>query len=249
MFRYSSRFWLYAPFAVFLAIAIAVMAYWKVASDAFEKKLAALKGHDAAPGITLDWDSVVISGFPFRLDADFTNFSVHGAAARGPFVWKTKAFALHALTYGMSKTVYEAAGPQRLEWTGADGVHTADFLPATLRASTIADKRGLVRADIDALDAGGADFIARRLQFHMRRDPDGRDIDLMVKADAIKTGAKPRDVQAYVTLSHSDKLAPLLEGRAFWPDAARGWAAAGGEMRITNGVNPDAAARILSALY
>lgn len=249
MFRYSSRFWLYAPTAVFLLIAILVMAHWKFAADTFEKKLAALKGHDAAPGIILDWDAVAVSGFPFRIDADFTNFSVHGAAARGPFVWKTKQFALHALTYGAAKTVYEAAGPQHLEWRGADGVHAADFLPATLRGSSITVARGLIRADIDVMDAGGAGFTARRLQFHMRRDPDGKDLDVMVKADAVASGAGPRDVQAYATLSRAVLLSPLLEGRAFWPDAARAWTAAGGEMTISKGINPDAAARILSALY
>ncbi len=156
MFRYSSRFWLYAPITVFLLIAIAVMAHWKIAADAFEKRLASLKGHDAAPGIILDWDSVAVSGFPFRLDADFTNFSVHGAAARGPFAWKSKAFALHALTYGPAKTVYEAAGLQHLEWTGADGVHRADLLPATFRGSSITDGRGLIRADLDMTAAGRA---------------------------------------------------------------------------------------------
>jgi len=249
MFRYSSRFWLYAPITVFLLIAVAVMAHWKIAAGVFEKKLARLKGRDAAPGLILDWDSVAVSGFPFRLDAGFTNFSVHGAAARGPFAWKTRQFALHTLAYGPAKTVYEAAGPQHLEWTGADGAHAADFLPATLRGSSITDARGLIRADIDVADAGGAGFTARRLQFHMRRDPDGKDLDLMVKVDALAAGAGPRDVQAYVTLSRASLLAPLLEGRAFWPDTARAWAAAGGEPTISKGVDPDAAMRALSALY
>ena len=249
MFRYSSRFWLYAPITVFLLIAIAVMAHWKFAADAFEKKLAALKGRDAAPGIILDWDRVAVSGFPFRIDADFTNFSVHGAAARGPFVWKTRDFALHALTYGARKTVYEAAGPQHLEWTGADGAHAADLLPATFHGSSILDGRGLIRADQDMVDAGGKGFTARRLQFHMRRDPDGKDLDLMVKGDGVTDGGAPRMVEAYATLSRASVLAPLLEGRSPWPDAARAWKAAGGAVTISKATNPDIAARILSALY
>lgn len=249
MFRYSSRFWLYAPITIFLLIAIAVMAHWKIAADAFEKKLAALKGHDAVPGIVLDWDNVTVSGFPFRLDADFTHFSAHGAAARGPFVWTTSRFALHALTYGAKKTVYEAAGPQHLEWTGADGSHAADLLPATFHGSSITNARGLIRADLDMVDAGGRGFTARRLQFHMRRDPDGKDLDLMVRADAVTRGGATRDVQAYVTLSRAASLAPLLEGQSSWPDAVRAWASAGGEARVTKATNPDIAARLLSALY
>ena len=63
--KYSSRFWLYAPIATFVIIAGLVMAHWWVVANAFEKKLAALKGHEAVPGITLDWGSVTVGGFPF----------------------------------------------------------------------------------------------------------------------------------------------------------------------------------------
>ena len=52
--NYSSRFWLYAPITTFLLIACAVMAYWWVAADTFEQKLAALKAKEAIPGISLD---------------------------------------------------------------------------------------------------------------------------------------------------------------------------------------------------
>ena len=72
--NYSSRFWLYAPISTFLLLAAAVMGYWHLVDSAFEKKLAALKGHEAIPGVTLDWDKVEVGGFPFRIDADFTNF-------------------------------------------------------------------------------------------------------------------------------------------------------------------------------
>jgi len=250
MFRYSSRFWLYAPLIVFLLIAVAVSAYWKISADAFEKKLAAIKGRDAVPGVILDWDSVAVSGFPFRIDADFTNFSVHGAGARGPFLWTSRQFALHRLTYGRPTTVYEAAGPQHLEWTAVDGVHSADLLPATLRGSSTMGAAGVARFDIDMVDAGGPGFTARRLQFHMRRDPDGKSLDLMVKADqAAWGGTGPRDVTAYATLSHGDVLAPLLAGNAFWPDAVTAWHQAGGETRITQATNADVAALALSALY
>ncbi len=248
---YSSRFWLYAPITLFLLLAVAVMAHWWVAAGAFEKKLAALKGREAVPGITLDWGTVAVGGFPFRMEANFTDFYVHGAGARGPFFWRSPKFAMHALAYGRLKTVYEAAGPQHLEWVAGDGrAHSADFLPGTLRGSSVLDARGLARADIDIVDAAGKDFAARRLQFHMRRDPDGRDLDLMVKADALTGfGAPVKLVQAYVTLTRADTLSPLLDGVAFWPDAARAWHGQGGTVKLDKGVEPDMAARALSALY
>jgi hypothetical protein len=244
--NYSSRFWLYAPIALFLAIAIAVMVHWKFAADAFEKKLAALKGHEAVPGITLDWATVTVGGFPFRLDADFTQFSASGAAARGPFLWHSDSFALHTLSYARAKTVYEAAGHQHLEWTDAAGDHRADFLPASLHAGSAVDDKGLKRFDVDIVDAGGKDFTAAELQLHLRRDPDGHSVDVMIKGDRI---AGLPQVQAYVTLTQAGELLPLLAGIAPWPDAVTAWHGHGGEAHLSQGVAPDVAARALSALY
>ena len=244
--NYSSRFWLYAPITLFLLVAVAVMVHWKFAADAFEKKLAALKGHEAVPGIVLDWNAVTVGGFPFRLDADFDGFSVHGAGARGPFVWGSEKFALHTLSYARSKTVYEATGRQHLEWVDVTGPRTADFLPAQMHAGSAADDKGLRRFDVDIIDAGGTNFTAAELQLHLRRDPDGRSVDVMVKGDRI-TGHK--QVQAYVTLTNAAELMPLLAGIASWPDAVRAWHGHGGGMKLDKGVEPDVAARALSALY
>jgi hypothetical protein len=246
---YSSRFWLYAPITAFLAVAAVVMVHWWIAAGAFEKKIAGLKGHEAVPGVILDWSDVAIGGFPFRMEATFTNFYAHGAGARGPFFWRSPKFALHALTYGRATTVYEAAGPQHLEWVAGDGKqHVADFLPGTMRGSSVIAKGGLARFDLDIVDAAGTGFTAQRLQFHMRRDPDGKDLDLMVKGDALAGFGVPA-VQAYVTLSQGDVLKPLLQGVAYWPDAVRAWHGHGGDVKLDKGVAPDMAARALSALY
>ena len=251
MFRYSSRFWLYAPITVFLLIAVGVMAHWWTVAGAFEKKLAALKGHEAIPGVTLDWSGVTVGGFPFRVDADFTDFSARGAGAHGPVSWRSEKFALHALTYGRAKTVFEAAGHQQVTWTdGAGHSHAATFLPGSLRASSITDGRGLARFDLDIVDAAGAGFTAARLQFHMRRDPDGQNLDLMLRADTLKTaGAALKQVQAYATLNDGAAFAGLLGGTQAWPDAAKAWRAQGGGAKLSQAVVPALAVPALSSLY
>ena len=38
MFKYSSRFWLYAPTGAFLLLATAAMVHWWILAGAFEKK-------------------------------------------------------------------------------------------------------------------------------------------------------------------------------------------------------------------
>lgn len=249
--RYSSRFWLYAPTLIFLILAAAVVANWWAATSAFKKTLAALKGHQAIPGITLDWTGVTVGGFPFRVDADFENFSVRGAGVHGPFVWTSDGFALHALTYGRRKTVYEAAGNQHLQWVdGAGRSVRAVFLPGTMRGSSTIDARGLARLDLDIVDANGGAVTARRVQFHMRRDPDGKSLDVAIRADDVKgIGAPAPLVEGYFTLSDAAPLMPLLAGKASWPQAVRVWREQGGTARLTRGVSPAMAKDVLSGLF
>jgi hypothetical protein len=245
---YSSRFWLYAPFCTFLTLAAIAAVHWWIVAGTFEKKLAALKAHQAVPGVTLDWDQVSVGGFPFRLDADFTHFRVSGAGAHGPFGWSAEKFALHALTYGRPKTVYEAAGQQHFSWTdGAGAAHAASFLPGSLRASSILDARGLTRADLDIIGVGAKDFTIGRFQLHMRRDPDGTDLDLMLKADS--AGAR-KLVQVYATLNHANTLTSLLQGQKSWPEADANWRAQGGTANLSQVVAPGLDPQgILSPLY
>ena len=248
MFKYSSRFWLYAPTGLFLTLAIAMMIHWWLAAGALEKRLAALKGHQAMPGVTLDWTTVQVGGFPFRLDTDFTNFRVTGAGAHGPAEWTAERFAAHALTYGPGKIVYEAAGRQRVAWTGADASrHAAYFLPGSMRASSLADQQGLARFDLDIVDMAASDFAFTRFQFHTRRGPTG--LDLMVKTDSL-ADKKLVNFQVYATLSKAETLAPLLRGEMSWPAANAAWQAQGGKASlsqiITAGTPPEA---FLSPLF
>jgi hypothetical protein len=245
MLRYSSRFWLYAPISLFLALAVAAILHWFWAAGAFEKKLAALKGGEIAPGIVDDWQSASIGGFPFRIDADFTDLSLKGAGAHGPFAWSSERFALHALTYGRQQDIFEAAGTQRFVWMAPEGaVRSVFFLPATFRASAILDARGLARFDLDILDAGGRDqrgrpFTAARTQFHMRRDPDGQSLDVMASADALKSEALSfAKLRAYWTLTEAEALMPLLAGKAKWPEALANWRARGGAVKAGPGTIP-----------
>jgi hypothetical protein len=246
--NYSSRFWLYAPFCTFLTLAVIAMVHWWLAEGAFEKRLASLKGRQAIPGVTLDWDTVSVGGFPFRIDAKFSNLRVKGAGAHGPFSWRSDKFALHTLTYGRDKAVYEAAGQQHVTWTDSAGAaHAVDFLPGSLRASSTLDSKGLARADLDIMGLGSKDFTIGRLQFHMRRDPDGSDLDLMLRAD--KAGAR-NQIQVYAALSRAGSLTSLLNGQTAWPDADANWRAQGGMARLSQVIAPGLdGATLLSPLY
>jgi hypothetical protein len=267
--RYSSRFFLYAPLALLLALTVLVAAHWWRTANVFEARLAALKGHEAVPGVTLDWAHVAVSGFPFRMDATFDGFVAQGTGAHGPFTWRSEHFALHALTYGARKAVFEAAGNQHLSWSDAAGAaHSIDFLPGLLRASAVRGANGLSRFDVDGMDlagqnSGNGDFSIGHAQFHMRRDPDGKSIDLMAAGDAVKTAGPlggARVFRVYQTLSQSAAFAGLLAGKKAAPEAHALWLLAGGKAGITqaelngkkNALTPEqrqAAITLLSPLY
>lgn len=237
--RYSSRFFLYAPLALLLLLAAAVGVHWWKVAGALDTRLKALKGHQAVPGVTLDWKTITISGFPFRLDILFDGLAVTGAGAHGPFAWTADKFAIHALTYGAEKDVFEAAGNQHLAWTdGAGAAHVLDFLPGSLRASAIRNATGLTRFDVDIVALAGKGLSVGRAQFHMRRDPDGKSIDLMAEGDFIK-GPGPlnglKTFRTYQTLSQGAAFAGLLRGEKTAPESHALWLLAGGETRLTDG--------------
>ncbi|HKU64151.1 MAG TPA: DUF2125 domain-containing protein [Rhizomicrobium sp.] len=251
MFKYSSRFWLYAPTALFAALAAAVMIHWWMVAGALEKKLAALKGREAIPGITLNWDMAEVGGFPFRLDANFQNLRIAGAGAHGPFTWRSDKFAMHGLTYGRSQDVYEAAGQQQVSWTDPNGgSHATTFLTGSMRGSSVLDAQGLIRFDLDIAELVGPDFTLTRFQFHVRQGLDGNSLDLMISTDGLPVGAKKLEHrQLYVTLAKAEPFMPLLRGEISWPEAVQRWRTGGGSENLSDDPDGQSLAEVLKPLY
>src|SRR5262249_54821869 len=162
----------------FLSLAVGTGIHWWMAASAFKQTLDRINHREIIPGVRMDFGKKTISGFPFRMDVLFEDFSLSGEGAHGSFRWRSPTFALHSLAYGRTQDIFEAAGEQDLSWHDRDGSQRhVRFLPGTLRASAIADTRGLSRFDLDLRAAAGETFRAGRLQLHVRRDPDGKDMD------------------------------------------------------------------------
>ena len=156
--RYSSRFFLYAPLALFLAITFGVGVHWWLAASALSARLQAMNGREITPGVTLRFASRTIAGFPFSLDTVFRGFSLRIDTPHGPSEWQPEKFAMHALTYGRDKTIFEAAGKQELHWTKDDGTaRNLVFAVGSLHASAIRDPGGLARFDLDLVGFGSQD--------------------------------------------------------------------------------------------
>lgn len=239
--KYSSRFFLYAPLALFLAIAVAVGANWWIEASALSRELDSLNGRPAMPGVTLFFSSKRIGGFPFNLDATFQDFRMEIATNHGPSTWKSQDFAMHALTYGREHIIFEAAGKQFLTWTDLDGVHHAlPFEVGAWHASSIADATGLKRFDMDLIGFGSPALTAARVQIHARLNPAGNGIDIAGAADSVRPspplaslfGDTIMQVQLNASASPLSALDPVRGARASWQDALESWRKANGSLRI-----------------
>jgi hypothetical protein len=234
--KYSSRFFLYAPLLLFLALAAAAGVNWWSMADALSHKLDALNGRKAMPGVTLSFASKTIGGFPFNLDVEFRNFRIEVATDHGPAQWRSEKFALHALAYGREQMIFEAAGKQLLSWTDSKRQHHAlPFEVGEWHASSIVDDHGLARFDMDLIGLGSPALIAARIQLHAREHLGA--IDLAAEADSVRLlGGLASPFGDTVVLARAN--ASAVPGKSF--DAIRvgdaSWEATLERWRVAQGV-------------
>lgn len=230
--RYSSRFFLYGPIGLFVILVAAVAAQWFQAANAWGKRIDALNGREIAPGITLHFAERQIGGFPFRVDTTFKNFRLSFAGPRA-LQWQAEGFALHRLTYGNDKIVFEAGGTQRLTWLDSKAeTQSFDFLPGSVRGDALTDNGRLSRADIVMVALSSPAHRAAHLEFHLRHNPKVEAYDLILFGDNITLGGRAplqsARIEARITMAQF--LKGLMSGDADWRTALEAWR--GGEGRI-----------------
>jgi hypothetical protein len=264
--NYSSRFFLWAPIILFVLLAAGISVHWYRTAKAYERQIVALKGQEAMPGVTLNWSSVSFAGFPFRVDANFQNFSAMGQGPHGPFSVSSERLSMHALTYGGDRKVFEAAGNQRLSWVDAAGrKRDFTFQPGQLRASAVRDDNGLLRFDVDIENLAAPGLSIGRAQFHMRRAEDGNAIEMVAQADQAKGdlgafGKQVGSLRVFQTLVRARSYMLLLQGKTTASETHGAWHDEGGVANVTrtelngkeNAMTPEQAGAIttlLEALY
>jgi hypothetical protein len=238
---YSSRFFLYAPFAALLALAAIVMGLWWKEAGALGSRLDALNGHAIAPGVRMSFAKKVIAGFPFRVDVLFDGLAIKADGVHGPIRWQTEHFAWHRLAYDSGTHVFESGGKQTLSWTRTDGTQAqATLRSGALRASAVLDRGGLARFDLDAISLLSNNFSAGRAQFHLRRDPVQDAIDIVIDGQNLHFSgdAKAGLPQGFSRMRIEGRLlpgaplGPLLAAKAPWREVVDRWHAAHADFRV-----------------
>jgi hypothetical protein len=224
----TTRFFIYAPFALFVVLALGVSIRWFSEASAFATRLDRLNGHALMPGVTLHFSSKQISGFPFRMDAIFKDLEIDVQTGHGPSSWNAEDFALHRLTYGTDTTVFEAAGRQRLRWTDTSGrQHEIPLVIGSLRASARENDAGLERFDLEAVSLNSPDASAGGAQVHVRKESHADAVALFVDCNDVRLGPRLSSAFGHVIERAllSAKVAPgaaiatLLAGKVDWPSA------------------------------
>ncbi len=239
--KYSSRFFLYAPLALFLTLAAATGVYWWSVAGALSARLDAMNGRAAMPGVTLNFASKTVSGFPFNLDVVFAGFRVTVATPHGPSTWTAEKFALHALTYGREQMIFEAAGRQALTWHDLAGrAHAMPFEVGELHASAIAQAAMLSRVDVDLIGFGSPALTAARVQLHARPAPHADALEIFATADVVHLsprlaslfGPDIASVKLNATAGPGKPFQALRGGRADWIGALESWRGANGVLAV-----------------
>lgn len=240
--RYSSRFFLYAPIALLLSLAAAAALWWNISATSLNDRLVADNEREIMPGVRMHYASKSVNGFPFNLDTVLDGFELQIRMRTGPLVWRSEHFAIHALTYGPSQQIFEAAGTQTLDWTGSDGAHHHfSFVPGSLRASAVLHRGRLARFDLDLMAMNSPDLSAQRLQFHIRKAPDQDALEFVASGDGVHLGPDLRagfaDELKALTLqgdiSQATSLQRLLAGQSDWRVAAECWRQQHGRMTLS----------------
>lgn len=237
--KYSSRFFLYAPFAGLLLLAALASVNWWTKASTMAAHLDAINGHEIMPGVRIHFTGKTLAGFPFRLDVVLKNLRIEIADVTGPLVWTTEGFAMHALTYGRTQAILEAGGRQTLSWRDGKGAeHRFTFIPGTFRASAILAKDALQRFDSEIVDLDGDSFRAAKAELHLRTRGDKIDLYLTFDGAHVDGGYAANlahDISQLVadtTLTHGAALGAVLRGEASPQTALEAWRNAGGQLTV-----------------
>lgn len=234
-----SRFWLYTPFVLLLAIAVAWSAAWFVIRNRAAEALDGWLAAEARSGRQWSCPDRSIGGYPFRIEVVCPSLSLKQGAVSASFGRVESV----AQVYQPRLVITEVDGPLNL----TDGTVTVQASWDLLQTSVHAGQTGLQRLSLVArspkvsvtgLAQGAIATSGQHLELHLRPNPSrtaekAYDAAVSVKQvgipalDALVGGAEPTDLDADVTLTQTAGIT----GRPLVEELER-WRSAGGKLDI-----------------
>jgi hypothetical protein len=252
---YSNRIFFYGPVGLLLLVVVLYGVFWRVQADTLSARLDRANGGEVIPGVVFAFAEKSVGGFPFRIDVVLSGVTFSHQAPEGETAWRTEKLALHRLSYGQNRYIFETSGLQSFAQPPVKlgTVPRVLYLtPALSQASAIVVNDKLARFDLDMAEPQtkdatlGADSsriaVAARAQLHLLARPDNS-IDVAIEIDNAKVGAGyagTSDESAIALIRLRAKLTPaspldaLRAGTMSPVDAASAWRAAMGAIAVSD---------------
>ena len=243
----SKRIFTYGPIAALVLLALVYSIYWFVTAGRITAELERLDGNEIVPGLTLQFASSEIGGFPFRFDVHLSGVTIAVQWRDGVSAWRSERIALHAKPYGRELYNFEAEGLQTFTWPNEEGApqNILQISSGITRANLVLEEGRLARLRIDLLNAEGKDaslsaapmreFRVARVQLQLLAEEDAT-IELTAALDAaeIRAGYRPAlwtnlsRVRVEGRISEANAFQDLRSGTMDVRAALETWRNAGG---------------------
>jgi hypothetical protein len=239
--RKHSRWGLYIPFLLLAVVVIAWSAAWFWLRDQAVQRMDAGAAALRQAGYTVTWQERRISGFPFRLDANFVNFIIAEPSGWGVGATSLKAEAyIYALNHWVAYAPYGVILNRPLG--GRLGINGKALRVSIADIDKDTPRIAVEGSNLIFTPAGDAQPYplqsAEHLDFAIRPGPDDQGA-VLLKIDGAHAqlpglmariaADKPIDIDLEVILSKMS----AFEG-ANWRGMARNWIAAGGTAQVRN---------------
>ena len=183
--RPRSSWRIFAPTAAFAVLVAVYSVYWYMAAG---RMRATIEEFAASPAgnVAVAWNSLSISGYPYRFEASFAAPSIRAPLAPEAWEWSAAGLEADFLPYNFRHVVLKIDGEQVLKYRDVGGIaprhHIWHIASRGSWASYVAIKDapiGRIAIDIDDLVA--------------RHDGDGRADKLRIAADRLQLHAQPAE--------------------------------------------------------
>ena len=135
---------------VVLTAAIAYAAYWFVLANEIERGVAAWAEARRADGMTVEYSTLEVTGFPLRVQPQATRVRIAGPGKNPAWQWQSALLIGNVVPYNINHIVLSAPQPQDISLQINGGaLEQYHLVPGSARASIILKRGKLGRMDLD----------------------------------------------------------------------------------------------------
>lgn len=234
-----SRWGLYLPTALLLALATGWSGFWFYAAKMADQRLNQWMATEKAAGRNFECIGQEIGGFPFRIELTCTSVRMTTQNARA------ELGAIHTATqiYSPKLALADVSGPLRIESAGVTTVASWKDMRVSVRFGPGLERLSIMASDLKAGEiTTDAALTAKSAELHLRTDtnqpPDERAADFVLRLNEAQVPSVDplfgnKDTGSLELTGTATKVIGLRAGA--WQSALEAWRAENGRLILENG--------------